>query len=130
MTTWVKTLEDSIKAFATHWEIQKVTHVKILIRATEAAVRRFSSKFHKIHRRTPVLESLFNKVAGLKACNFIKNRLQHGCVVKFANLLRTSFFTEHLRWLLLEQHHTNVSFENFQILGNGHSDFRKWTFSK
>ena len=91
---------------------------------------RFSSKFHKIHRRTPVLESLFNKVAGLKACNFIKNRLQHGCFVKFANLLRTSFFKEHLRWLLLEQHHTNVSFENFQILGNGHSDFRKWTFSK
>ena len=25
----------------------------------------------------PMLESLFNKVAGLKACNFIKNGLQH-----------------------------------------------------
>ena len=25
----------------------------------------------------PVLESLFNKVAGLKACNFIEKRLQH-----------------------------------------------------
>ena len=92
MTTRVKTLDDSIKAFTTHWERQKVTHVKILIRAREAAVRRCSSKFHKIHRKTPVLESLFNKVVGLKACNFIKNRLQHGCFVKFANLLRTSFF--------------------------------------
>ena len=27
-----------------------------------------------------VLESLFNKVAGLKACNFIKKRHQHRCV--------------------------------------------------
>ena len=30
----------------------------------------------KIHRKIPVLESLFNKVAGLQACNFIKKRLQ------------------------------------------------------
>ena len=27
--------------------------------------------FCKIHRKTPVLESLFDKVAGLKACSFI-----------------------------------------------------------
>ena len=32
----------------------------------------FQNKFHKIHWKTPVLESLFNKVAGLKAYNFIK----------------------------------------------------------
>ena len=32
----------------------------------------FSSKFCNIHRVTPVLESLFNKVAGLKTCNLIK----------------------------------------------------------
>ena len=43
-----------------------------------------------------VLESLFNKVAGLKACSFIKTRLQHKCFpVKFAKFLRTPFFTEH-----------------------------------
>ena len=37
--------------------------------------------------------SLFNKVAGLKACNFIKKRLQHRCFpVKFAKFFRTSFF--------------------------------------
>ena len=41
----------------------------------------------------------FNKVAGLKACTFIKKRLQHKrFTVKF---LGTPFFTEHLRWLLL-----------------------------
>ena len=27
---------------------------------------------HKLHRKKPVLESLFNKVAVLRACNFIK----------------------------------------------------------
>ena len=51
--------------------------------------------------KTPVLESLFNKVAGSKACNFVKKRLQRRCFpVKFLKFLRTSFFSEHLRWLL------------------------------
>ena len=37
-----------------------------------------------------MLESLFNKYAGLKACNFIKKRLQHKFFpVKFAKFLRT-----------------------------------------
>ena len=36
-----------------------------------------SGKFWKFHRKTAVLESLFNKVAGLKTCNIIKKRLQH-----------------------------------------------------
>ena len=49
-----------------------------------------------------VLESLFNNVAGLQACNFFKKSLQRRCFpVKFAKFLGTSFFTEHLRWLLL-----------------------------
>ena len=52
--------------------------------------------------KTPVLESLFNKVVGLKACNFIKGRLQHRCFpVNNAKFLRTHFFTKHLQWLLL-----------------------------
>ena len=36
-----------------------------------------SLKFRKFYRKTPVLQSLFNKVAGLKTCNFIKKRPQH-----------------------------------------------------
>ena len=45
----------------------------------------------------------FDKYAGLKACNFIKKRLQHTFFpVKFAKFLRTPFFTEHVLWLLLE----------------------------
>ena len=34
---------------------------------------RCSKKLHNIHRKTPALESLFNKVPVLQACNFIKN---------------------------------------------------------
>ena len=42
--------------------------------------------------KTPVLESLFNKLAGLKACNFIKKRLQHSNFPKNnAKFLRTDF---------------------------------------
>ena len=53
-----------------------------------------------------MLESLFNKYAGLKACNFIQKRFQHRCFpVKFEKFLRTLFFTEHIRWLLLKVSH-------------------------
>ena len=57
-----------------------------------------SQKVCKFHRKTPVLESLFNKVAVLQACNFIKKRLlQHWCFpVKFAKFLNI-YFEEHLR---------------------------------
>ena len=49
--------------------------------------------FAKFPRKTPVLESLFNKIAGLEACNFIKKILQHRCFpVKLAKFLRTPFF--------------------------------------
>ena len=53
---------------------------------------RCSYKFRKFHRKALVFESLFNKVAGLKAC----------FPVKFAKFLRATFFTEHLLWLLLK----------------------------
>ena len=60
-----------------------------------------SKKFRNIRRKTPVLESLFNEVAGLKARIFIEKRLQHRCFpVKFSRFLRTCFFIEHLRLLL------------------------------
>ena len=61
-----------------------------------------------IHRKSPVLEFLFNKVAGLKAYNFMKKRLRHRCfpvnIVKllwtFSKIYRN--FIEHLWWLLLD----------------------------
>ena len=35
-------------------------------------------KFRNIHRKTPVSECPFDKVADLYACKFIKKRLQQG----------------------------------------------------
>ena len=47
---------------------------------------RFSLKFRKFHRKTPVLECLFNKVRK----SFVKKRLQHRCFpMKFAKFLRS-----------------------------------------
>ena len=49
-------------------------------------------------------ESLFkNKVEGLRHATLLKKRLWHRCFpVNFAKFLRTHFFKEHLRWLLLK----------------------------
>ena len=75
-------------------------------KSSEAAVRRYFSKqiFLKIshlNKKAPVLESLFDKVATLKACNTIKKRLQRRCLpVINARVLRAVFFTEHLCCLL------------------------------
>ena len=45
--------------------------------------------FFNIHRKTTVFEPLFNKVADLQPCNFIKKRLLHRCfpvnIAKFWN---------------------------------------------
>ena len=58
---------------------------------------KFSEKFRNIHRKTSVLESLFNKVTGLQACNFTKKRLQHRRFpVNIANFKNT-YFEKHLR---------------------------------
>ena len=50
----------------------------------------------------PVLESLINEFAAPKACNFVKKILQYRFFpVKFAKVLRKTFFKEQLWWLLL-----------------------------
>ena len=50
-----------------------------------------SWKFRKIHRKTPVPESLFNKVVGLKPATLLKKSLWHRCFsVNFAKFLRTA----------------------------------------
>ena len=56
-----------------------------------------SYKVRNIHRKTSVLESLFNKFIGLQACNFTKKRLQHRRFpVNIANFKNT-YFEKHLR---------------------------------
>ena len=76
---------------------------------TDVLQNRHSLKFRNNHTKTFVLESLFNKVAELKGCSFIKQRLQHRYFhVNIAKILRTAFFIKHLRWLLLNKVKTNL----------------------
>ena len=48
--------------------------------------------FRKFHKKTPVLESLFNKAAGLKACNFIKKRRQQSFLLVKCEIFKSTFF--------------------------------------
>ena len=58
-------------------------------------------KFLQVLQETPVLESLFNIVAGLKAYNFIKKRPQKRRFRAILCNCREHLFKEHLWWLLL-----------------------------
>ena len=55
-------------------------------------------------------------------CNLIKKRLQHRCFsVKFGKFLRTSIFTEHLRWIFFSfqyKLHQNPNMYNYHGNGN------------
>ena len=63
---------------------------------TDVLQNRYSEKFRNNHRKTSVLESLFNRVRDLSGCSFIKKKLQHRCfLVNIANFLRTAFLIEH-----------------------------------
>ena len=44
-----------------------------------------------------MLESLFNKFAGLKACNFIKKRLEQVLSCEICKIFKNTYFEEHLR---------------------------------
>ena len=59
-----------------------------------------------------VRRSLFlNKAAALRPATLSKKRLRHRCYpVNLMKFLRTPFFTEHFRWLLLHGH-------EFKLLG-------------
>ena len=49
-------------------------------------------KFHKTHLKTPMLESYFNRVSGLRVVTLLKKRLQHRCFqINFMKFLRTPF---------------------------------------
>ena len=66
------------------------------------SIKKYSEKFHKINRKTPVPEIFFKKSKPSPA-TLLKKSLWHRCFpVNFAKLLRTPISTEHLRWLLLK----------------------------
>ena len=76
-----------------------------------------SLKVCKYHRKIPVLEPVFDKVAGLGACNVFTKKLQHRCFpVKFAKLLRIPILNSICERLLLYLHynsHHHFHFHHF-----------------
>ena len=52
--------------------------------------------------KTPVLECLFNKVAELQVCSFIEETPTPVFSYEIYEIFKNIFFTEYLRWLLLE----------------------------
>ena len=80
--------------------------------SSEAATRgalckKRSLEFHKIHRKTPVPESLFNKVAGLIPETLLKKELWHRCFpVNFVEFLITHFLQNKSGRVLL--YHKNI----------------------
>ena len=66
-------------------------------------------KVSEYSQKTPLLDSLFDKVAGLEVCDVIPTQVFSYGYCEFFK--RTLFFTEDLRWLLLKKLkvRTNVS---------------------
>ena len=82
-------------------DIRKLSDLRDLWTSV-AAVRRRSSKigFHKnfaisqfFHRKTPVLECLFNKVSRIQACNLIKKRLTQIISCHYYEFFQSIFFS-------------------------------------
>ena len=87
-------------------------------------------KINSIQRKAPMLESLFNKVADLKGCNFIKKRLQHSqaCIfikkwlqqkcfpLKIEKFLRIHISKNICEWLLLYQSFFNPLATNVSVI--------------
>ena len=83
-------------------------------------------KFHKIHLKTPVLESLFNRVLGMRHATLLKKRLRHRCIyVNFVKFLRTSFLQNTSVFCLTVSLHKEVLYICWNLLL-----LEKWTKSQ
>ena len=70
--------------------------------AEGCSVKKMFLEISKIHRKTPMPESLFYKVAGLRPTTLLKKRLWHRCFsVNFEKFLRTPLLIKYLWWLRL-----------------------------
>ena len=80
---------------------------KVLDIPPEVAVRRcffkvaFIKNFAIFTGKHLCWSLVFNNVAGLRPTTSLKTRLQQVFPVSIAKFLRTAFFKEHLRWLVL-----------------------------
>ena len=64
-------------------------------------IKKLLLKISQSLQETPVLKSLFRKVAGLKVCNFIKKRPQRKCfLVNISKFLRLPILKNIFEWLI------------------------------
>ena len=63
---------DSIYRVVKYFGISRSSHLQMFLK-----ICCFFLFFCNIHKKTPVLDLFFYKVASLRACSFIKKRLQH-----------------------------------------------------
>ena len=89
-------------------------------------------QFRNIHRKAPALESLFNRVAGLKTCNCIKRLQQRFFPVNIAKILRAPIFKKICKQLLLQFLLPNVKIftQGLPSALNSISFFSSRSFSK
>ena len=87
------------------WNQRKVYYFEAFTRSSRPEVfckKGFLRNFAKFTGKHLCQRLFFNKVAVLRPATLSKKRLWHRCFpVNFVEFLRTSFFTEHLWWLLL-----------------------------
>ena len=78
--------------------IKEVLFMELAEAATGGVLRNFA----KLTGKHLCQGLFFNKVAGLRSAILFKKRLWHRCFpLNFAKIFKNTFFTEHLRWLLL-----------------------------
>ena len=76
----------------TFWQVSNVT---LKSSQRRCCIKKAALKFSNIYRKTLLLESLFNKFAGLQGGNLIKKRLQHmHFPVRIAKFLKTSILKD------------------------------------
>ena len=94
--TYTKFWKESTVLNFTNMEIWHYhDHIRKTIRRSHrtCSIKRYSWKFHKIHRKTPVPESLFNKVASLRLQLYImKETLAQVLSCEFCEIFKNIFF--------------------------------------
>ena len=113
--------------------LAKTEFLKLIVKyetSFRSSHRRCSILFSKISKfslEVPVLEFLVNKVAGLKACNFIERRLQHRCFpVHIAKFLRKPILKNVSGTCSATPIYSQTLPGNSQTAGIVHSAYQLW----
>ena len=103
-TSWIIILQNNSKCL----RLNDKCHTRYCLLCYKSSYREVFCKkvvlrnFAKLTGKHLCQRLFFNKTAGLRPATLFKKRLWQRCfLVNFANSLRTPFFTEHFRWLVL-----------------------------